>query len=187
MWYLETKYSDDYFLSNKNLRNNQNYIIDKSIKNNMIFEYLFIYKKLIFPLNIFSKIIVIVIKEFILDKLKIKNKYLFISFIHFLLFILFVLLIPIITLLDSFFVYFCILIFIYLQLFISKKFFNYFRVFVLTLWFRKGNTTYKRSYEEKLIRHIYLTKDDYLKKLISYSFLSISFFTFVLFFLIKLY
>ncbi len=40
MWKIKSAFSDDYRLSNKNFRNNQNYVVDRKIKDDFILDYL---------------------------------------------------------------------------------------------------------------------------------------------------
>ena len=173
MWYFYDTYPDNYTNFNKNLDNNQNYIINKSLKNNLIFDYLFNHKNLKFPLNILWNIIIFVTKEIILDRLKVTNKYFFVWVIHTILLILFLFIVTFFDTLLIFFVLFFI--YVYFSLFISRKFINYFDMNVNILWFRKWSRSINRSYEKLLIPSFKFKKQSISNKLIVFSYICISF------------
>lgn len=150
---------NDYTLKNINLRNNQNYIINKKRENEILLNYLSKRKIFSSPLNLIWKVIYFIWKEIFFDLSWSKNWFFLLWIIQFL--IISLLVIPVIIFLYSIsysFLFFFILFLIYFELKIFKIFYNYFNMRILVLWIRKSNTTYKRNYNQKL-------KCDYLFKI----------------------
>jgi hypothetical protein len=69
-------FTDDYNLENYNLKNNQNYIIDKKMKIDMLFNYINSQENFIFPLGIIFKLVFSFFKKHDLN-IEIYDKFLF--------------------------------------------------------------------------------------------------------------
>lgn len=150
MWYFYDTSSNNYTNFNKNLDNNQNYIVDDSIKNSLIFKYIFNFKSKRLIQRFFLSIIIFFIKDILIGKFKIKNEIVLLSIIHWIILIFFVIILPFLPqiwfILTTFFI-----LFNWSIIYIFYRMINYFKMNIKILWFRRWRTTYRRSYKQLLV------------------------------------
>lgn len=143
-------FSDDYNLENYNLKNNQNYIIDKKMKIDMLFDYINSQENFIFPSWIIFKWIFSFFKKHVV-RIEIYDKFLFFIGINFIFMWIFFWFISIFSIEINFNIFIYAIFSLYFSFFITKIFIDYFSLKVYVLWFKKGKTLFEPSYKEKLV------------------------------------